>query len=119
MNKLNITEYNLFDYSLRLQEAFEKGYHISDSVNDSPMKIGNAYTATVSIVEKEPTIIGELAVKVSVDTTELQEQLKQGGGIEQAIESALVVDDKVEEQLELPQEVIPVESKAPSKRGRK
>ena len=100
MNKLNITEYNLFDYSLRLQEAFEKGYHISDSVNDSPMKIGNAYTATVSIVEKEPTIIGELAVKVSVDTTELQEQLKQGGDIEQAIEAALVVEESEQAKID-------------------
>ena len=106
-NTLNITEYNLLDYSLKLQEAVEKGYRISDSVNDSPMKIGNAYTATVIFIDKEPTIIGELAVKVSVDTTELQEQLKQGGDIEQAIEAALVVEDKVEE----------IVNKAPSKRG--
>lgn len=119
-DKLNITEYNLLDYSLKLQEAVEKGYRISDSVNDSPMKIGNAYTATLSFVEKEPTITGELAVKVSVDTTELQEQLKQGGDIEQALEASLVIEeDVVEEQLELPLEVIPFESKTPNKRGRK
>ena len=105
-NTLSITEYNLLDYSLKLQEAVEKGYRISDSVNDSPMKIGNAYTATVSFVEKEPTIIGELAVK---GTTELQEQLKQGGDIEQAIEAALVMEDKVDETA----------IKTPSKRGRK
>ena len=108
-NTLSITEYNLLDYSLKLQDAVEKGYRISDSVNDSPMKIGNAYTATLSLAEKEPTIIGELAVKVSVDTTELQEQLKQGGDIEQAIEAALVMEDKVEETV----------IKTPSKRGRK
>lgn len=106
-NILSITEYNLFDYSLRLQEAFEKGYRISDSVEGSPMMVGFVYTAT--LVKREADVVGELAVKVKIDTTELQEQLKQGGDIEQAIEADLVVEDKVEE----------TGGKAPSKRGRK
>ena len=60
-------------------------------------------------MEREADVVGELAVKVKIDTTELQEQLKQGGDIEQAIEAALVVEDKVEETV----------IKTPSKRGRK
>ena len=107
MNKLNITEYNLLDYSLKLQDAVEKGYRVSDSVDGSPLMVGFVYTAT--LVKREAEVVGELAVKVKIDTTELQEQLKQGGDIEQAIEAALVVDDKVEE----------TSVKAPSKRGRK
>lgn len=102
-NTLNITEYNLLDYSLRLQEAFEKGYRISDSVEGSPMMVGFVYTAT--LVKREADVVGELAVKVKIDTTELQEQLKQGGDIEQAIEAALVVEETA--------------TKTPSKRGKK
>lgn len=106
-NTLSITEYNLLDYSLKLQDAVEKGYRVSDSVDGSPIMVGFVYTAT--LVKREADVVGELAVKVKVDTTELQEQLKQGGGIEQAIEAALVVEDKVEETV----------IKTPSKRGRK
>ena len=106
-NTLSITEYNLLDYSLKLQEAVEKGYRISDSVEGSPIMVGFVYTAT--LVKREAEVVGELAVKVKIDTTELQEQLKQGGDIEQAIEAALVVEDKVEETV----------IKTPSKRGRK
>lgn len=106
-NTLNITEYNLLDYSLKLQDAVEKGYRVSDGVEGSPLMVGFVYTAT--LVKREAEVVGELAVKVKIDTTELQEQLKQGGDIEQAIEAALVVDDKVEE----------TGGKAPSKRGRK
>ena len=106
-NTLNIAEYSLLDYSLKLQDAVEKGYRVSDSVDGSPVMVGFVYTAT--LVKREAEVVGELAVKVKIDTTELQEQLKQGGDIEQAIEAALVVEDKVEETV----------IKTPSKRGRK
>ena len=107
-NTLNIAEYSLLDYSLKLQEAVEKGYRVSDSVDGSPLMVGFVYTAT--LMKREAEVVDELTVKVKIDTTELQEQLKQGGDIEQAIEAALVVvDDKVEE----------TGGKVPSKRGRK
>ena len=106
-NTLNITEYNLLDYSLKLQEAVEKGYRVSDSVDGSPIMVGFVYTAT--LMKREAEVVDELTVKVKIDTTELQEQLKQGGDIEQVTEAALVVDDKMGEP----------EVKVPSKRGRK
>ena len=106
-NTLNITEYNLLDYSLKLQEAVEKGYRVSDSVEGSPLMVGFVYTAT--LMKREAEVVDELTVKVKIDTTELQEQLKQGGDIEQVTEAALVVEDKVEETV----------IKTPSKRGRK
>ena len=106
-NTLNITEYNLLDYSLKLQEAVEKGYRISDSVEGSPLMVGFVYTAT--LMKREAEVVDELTVKVKIGTTELQEQLKQGGDIEQVTEAALVVDDKMGEP----------EVKVPSKRGRK
>ena len=106
-NTLSITEYNLLDYSLKLQEAVEKGYRVSDSVDGSPLMVGFVYTAT--LMKREAEVVDELTVKVKIDTTELQEQLKQGGDIEQAIEAALVVEDKVEETV----------IKTQSKRGRK
>ena len=105
-NTLNIAEYNLLDYSLKLQEAVEKGYRVSDSVDGSPLMVVFVYTAT--LMTREAEVVDELTVKVKIDTTELQEQLKQGGDIEQAIEAALV-EDKVEETV----------IKTPSKRGRK
>ena len=106
-NTLNITEYNLLDYSLKLQEAVEKGYRVSDSVDGSPIMVGFVYTATS--MKREAEVVDELTVKVKIGTTELQEQLKQGGDIEQVTEAALVVEDKVEETV----------IKTPSKRGRK
>ena len=102
-NTLSITEYSLLDYSLKLQEAVEKGYRVSDSVEGSPLMVGFVYTAT--LMKREAEVVDELAVK---GTTELQEQLKQCGDIEQVIETALV-GDKVEE----------TGGKVPSKRGRK
>ena len=105
-NTLSITEYNLLDYSLKLQDAVEKGYCVSESVDGSPIMVGFVYTAT--LMKREAEVVDELTVKVKIDTTELQEQLKQGGDIEQAIEAALV-EDKVEETV----------IKTPSKRGRK
>ena len=74
-NTLSITEYNLLDYSLKLQEAVEKGYRVSDSVDGSPIMVGFVYTAT--LVKREADVVGELAVKVKIDTTELQEQLNK------------------------------------------
>ena len=106
-NTLNIAEYNLLDYSLKLQDAVEKGYRVSDSVDGSPLMVGFVYTAT--LMKREAEVVDELTVKVKIDTTELQEQLKQGGDIEQVTEAALVVEDKVEETV----------IKTPSKRGRK
>ena len=106
-NTLSITEYNLLDYSLKLQDAVEKGYRVSDSVDGSPIMVGFVYTAT--LMKREAEVVDELTVKVKIDTTELQEQLKQGGDIEQVTEAALVVDDKMGEP----------EVKVPSKRGRK
>ena len=106
-NTLNIAEYSLLDYSLKLQEAVEKGYRVSDSVDGSPIMVGFVYTAT--LMKREAEVVDELTVKVKIDTTELQEQLKQGGDIEQVTEAALVVEDKVEETV----------IKTPSKRGRK
>ena len=52
-NTLSITEYNLLDYSLKLQEAVEKGYRISDSVDGSPIMVGFVYTATLMKREAE------------------------------------------------------------------
>ena len=64
MNKLNITEYNLLDYSLKLQEAVEKGYRISDSVEGSPMMVGFVYATT--LVKREDDVVGELNTEVTL-----------------------------------------------------
>ena len=60
-DKLNITEYNLLDYSLKLQEAVVKGYRVSDSVEGSPMMVGFVYTAT--LMKREAEVVDELTVK--------------------------------------------------------
>ena len=52
-NTLNIAEYNLLDYSLKLQDAVEKGYRVSDSVDGSPVMVGFVYTATLMKREAE------------------------------------------------------------------
>ena len=115
---IQIQEYNFLDYSLKLQEAVKNGYCIGDSVDGCPMIVGFSYTAT--LYKQDAPVVDELVLKVSVDTTVLQEQLKQGGDIEQAIEDSFVVHEtSIEEtQLELPLES-PVVSVKPPTKGRK
>ena len=67
MNKLNITEYNLLDYSLKLQEAVEKGYRVSDSVDGSPIMVGFVYTATlmkamIGLISQQTGVTGSQTV---------------------------------------------------------
>lgn len=54
---IKIQEYNLLDYSLKLQEAVENGYRIGDDVDGCPMIIGFSYCATLS---KAPVEVGGL-----------------------------------------------------------
>lgn len=54
---ITIQEYNLLDYSLKLQEAVESGYRVGDGVDGCPMIVGFSYCATLS---KAPVEVGGL-----------------------------------------------------------
>lgn len=54
---IKIQEYNLLDYSLKLQEAVDSGYRLGTGVDDCPMIIGFSYYATLS---KAPVEVGGL-----------------------------------------------------------
>ena len=89
---ITIQEYNLLDYSLKLQEAIENGYRLGTGVDDCPMIIGFSYYATLS---KAPVEVG---------------------GLGQAHE-LVVISGVVQEVFVVPQTETPVESlKQPTKR---
>lgn len=123
LDTMKIVAYNLVDYSFKLQEAILKGYEVSRKTGLAPARIGSCFATTLSKRVVEPVIIEEQA-KIDADMLEnnqeamTEEQVNNwaekqipfvNSDIEQAVETALVVDDKVEETA----------IKTPSKRGRK
>lgn len=109
---ITIQEYNLLDYSLKLQEAVESGYRVGDGVDGCPMIVGFSYCATLT---KAPIEVGGLgqAHEAAIDGEPV---VISGEG--SAVEEVFVVPQK---ETTLPVEDIepqtPVEStKPPTKR---
>ena len=112
-NTLSITEYNLLDYSLKLQEAVEKGYRINDSVDGSPITVGFVYTATLVKRETEVDDVCSVYVADGVPVAEVNPKYLAGDASECEKQVYNSIKTTVESVVE---ETV---SKAPSKRGRK
>ena len=92
-NKIKLEEYDLVSFMMKVQQAILDGYELTDSSDDAPMCIGHCYHAIMREAIKPVKVVETLAVKVSLDPTKLQEQLKAGGEIEQMLSDSLVVDE--------------------------
>ena len=91
VKQLKVEEYNLVDFVMKIQQGIRDGYEVTDKSEESPMCIGHCYHVIMREAAKPVKVVGALVMEASIDTAKLQEQLKDGGEIEQALADSLVV----------------------------
>lgn len=137
LKQLKIEEYDIVSFVMQIQQGIRDGYEVTDKSEESPMCIGHCYHAIMREAAKPNITVGKLVMEASIDTAKLQEQLKDGGEIEQALADSLVVAEKTDvvhetfiEEVPIPEptmdEALPKEEQellqtktTPTKRGRK
>ena len=97
LKQLKIEEFSLVDFVMKIQQGIRDGYEVTDQSDDAPLQIGGSFHVIMRESIKPVKVVETLAVKVSLDPTKLQEQLKSGGEIEQMLADSLVVDEKLHE----------------------
>jgi hypothetical protein len=139
VKSIKVEEFSLVDFVMKIQQGIRDGYEVTDQSDDAPLQIGGAFHLIMREAAKPVKVVGTLVMEASLDTTKLQEQLKEGGEIEQMLADSLVVDEKTDvvhetfiEEVPKPEpeptidEALPKEEQAllqtkttPIKRGRK
>lgn len=139
LKQRKIEEFDLVSFMFQVQQAILDGYELTDSSDNAPMCIGHCYHVIMREAAKPFKVVETLVVEASIDTAKLQEQLKDGGEIEQALADSLVVAEKTDvvhetfiEEVPKPEpeptmdEALPKEEQellqtktTPTKRGRK
>lgn len=137
LKQLKIEEYDIVSFVMQIQQGIRDGYEVTDKSEESPMCIGHCYHVIMREAAKPNITVGKLVMEASLDTTKLQEQLKDGGEIEQALADSLVVAEKTDvvhetsiQEVPIPEptmdEALPKEEQellqtktTPIKRGRK
>jgi len=139
LKQRKIEEFDLVSFMFQVQQAILDGYELTDSSDNAPMCIGHCYHVIMRESVKPVKVVETLVVEASIDTAKLQEQLKDGGEIEQLLADSLVVAEKTDvvhetsvEEVPKPEpeptmdEALPKEEQAllqtkttPIKRGRK
>lgn len=93
LKQLKIEEYSLVDFVMKIQQGILDGYVVTDKSDDAPLQIGGGFHVIMREATKPIKVVSELAFEASIDTVKLQEQLKEGGEIEQMLSDSLVVDE--------------------------
>lgn len=93
VKQLKIEEYSLVDFVMKIQQGIRDGYEVNDTSDDAPIQIGGAFHLIMREAAKPVKVVGALVMEASIDTAKLQEQLKDGGEIEQALANSLVIDE--------------------------
>lgn len=139
LKQLKIEEYDIVSFVMQIQQGIRDGYEVTDKSDDAPMQIGGGWHVIMREAVKPLKVVETLVVSASIDTAKLQEQLKEGGEIEQALADSLVVEEKTDvvhetfiEEVPKPEpeptmdEALPKEEQellqtktTPTKRGRK
>ena len=137
MTTLKIEQYDFVSFCQDMYNAFKQGYEPVWTSDDSPQQIGFCFHAILHKKPVEPVIVGKAVFEASIDTAKLQEQLKDGGEVEQALADSLVVAEKTDvvhetsiQEVPIPEptmdEALPKEEQellqtktTPTKRGRK
>ena len=88
---LKLEQYDFVSFCQDMYEAFKQGYEPVWTSDDSPQQIGFCFHAILHKKPVEPVIVGKAVFEASIDTAKLQEQLKDGGEVEQALADSLVV----------------------------
>ena len=93
LKQRKIEEFDLVSFMFQVQQAILDGYELTDSSDNAPMCIGHCYHVIMREAAKPVKVVGALVMEASIDTVKLQEQLKEGGEIEQMLSDSLVVDE--------------------------
>ena len=93
LKQLKIEEYDIVSFVMQIQQGIRDGYEVTDKSEESPMCIGHCYHVIMREAAKPNITVGKLVMEASLDTTKLQEQLKDGGEIEQMLADSLVIDE--------------------------
>lgn len=112
LKQLKIEEYSLVDFVMKIQQSILDGYVVTDKSDDAPLQIGFGFHAILH--KAAPVVVGELVLEASIDTSKLQEQLKEGGEIEQMLADSLVIEEKVDVVHETFIEETPIPSPEPT-----
>ena len=95
MTTLKIEQYDFVSFCQDMYNAFKQGYEPVWTSDDSPQQIGFCFHAILHKKPVEPVVVGKAVFEASIDTAKLQEQLKEGGEIEQMLADSLVVEEKL------------------------
>ena len=95
LKQRKIEEFDLVSFMFQVQQAILDGYELTDSSDNAPMCIGHCYHVIMREAAKPVKVVGALVMEASIDTAKLQEQLKEGGEIEQMLADSLVVEEKL------------------------
>jgi len=96
VKKLKVEEFSLVDFVMKIQQGIRDGYEVNDTSDDAPIQIGGAFHLIMREAIKPNVVVGKAVFEASLDTTKLQEQLKAGGEIEQMLADSLVVEEKTD-----------------------
>ena len=107
LKQRKIEEFDLVSFMFLVQQAILDGYELTDSSDNAPMCIGHCYHVIMREAAKPVKVVGALVMEASIDTAKLQEQLKDGGEIEQALADSLVVAEKTDVVYETFREEVP------------
>lgn len=91
--QLKIEEYSLVDFVMKIQQGIRDGYEVTDQSDDAPLQIGGGFYTIMREAIKPNVVVGKAVFEASLDTTKLQEQLKAGGEIEQALSDSLIIGE--------------------------
>ena len=95
LKQLKIEEFSLVDFVMKIQQGIRDGYEVTDQSDNAPLQIGGGFYTIMREAAKPNITVGKLCMEASVDTAKLQEQLKEGGEIEQMLADSLVVEEKL------------------------
>lgn len=93
VKQLKIEEYDIVSFVMQIQQGIRDGYEVTDKSDDAPLQIGGGFHVIMREATKPFKVVDTLVVSTSIDTAKLQEQLKDGGEIEQMLVDSLVVDE--------------------------
>ena len=93
LKQLKVEEFSLVDFVMKIQQGIRDGYEVNDTSDDAPLQIGGSFHVIMRESIKPSVVVGKAVFEASLDTTKLQEQLKAGGEIEQALSDSLIIGE--------------------------
>ena len=114
LKQLKIEEYDIVSFVMQIQQGIRDGYEVTDKSDDAPMQIGGGWHVIMREAVKPLKVVETLVVSASIDTAKLQEQLKEGGEIEQMLADSLVVAEKTDVVHETSIQEVPIPEPEPT-----